>query len=187
MLMKATKMQHLSGDCFVCGVSNDAGTHAEFFELEDQSVIATVNFKPFHQSYPGTVHGGVTVSLLDETIGRALYPIESNNTGCTVEIVTRYWKPVPYNTPLLVVGRLTDLYERKFSGEGAVLLPDGTILTTATAKYVKMSNEAFEMFQVEDATLYLPEEIPDMEFDLPDDLWDQIRAKHEYVKVPCYK
>lgn len=187
MLTKAVKMQHVSDGCFVCGISNEASTRAKFYELEDRSVIATVTARSIHQSYPGTVHGGVSSALLDETIGRAIYANEENCTGCTVELVTRYWKPVPYDTSLLVMGRITEIFDRKFYGEGAILLTDGTILATAVGKYVKLSNDTLAMFQVENTTMHFLEENPDIEFDLPDDIWEQIRTKHEHKKEVCSK
>lgn len=138
MLKKVVRKQNNSRRCFVCGVSNNAGLQTAFYELEDGTLAATAVARSFHQSYPGRVHGGVSTALLDETIGRAINITEPDTWGVTVEITVRYKKPVPYDVPLLVTGRITENKSRLFSGEGRLILPDGTTAVTATAKYMKL-------------------------------------------------
>lgn len=125
-------------DCFVCGVKNPFGLHTDFFELEDGTLAARVTPGEYHQSYPGRVHGGVSTALLDETIGRAINVTEPDAWAVTVEITTRFKKPVPYGVELTVIGRVLDNNRRLFTGEGELLLPDGTVAVTASAKYMKM-------------------------------------------------
>lgn len=138
MIKKVLRKQNNSSRCFVCGVNNKEGLGAEFYELEDGTLAATTVARSFHQSYPGRVHGGVSAALLDETIGRAINITEPDTWGVTVEITTRFKKPVPYDVPLLIVGRITDNRSRLFSGEGRLILPDGTTAVTATARYMKL-------------------------------------------------
>ncbi len=124
--------------CFVCGVKNPYGLHTDFFELEDGTLAAKVTPSEHHQSYPGRLHGGVSAALLDETIGRAINTLEPDTWAVTVEISTRYKKPVPYGVALTVTGRVVENSRRLFTGEGALLLPDGTVAVTAAAKYMKL-------------------------------------------------
>jgi uncharacterized protein (TIGR00369 family) len=138
MKKKVLRKQNNSTRCFVCGLNNDMGLRAEFYELEDGTLAATVVAHPLHQSYPGRVHGGVSSALLDETIGRAINIQEPGTWGVTVEITTRFKKPVPYGVPLLVTGRITENRSRLFSGEGEILLPDGSVAVSASGKYLKM-------------------------------------------------
>lgn len=132
------KKHNAGRGCFVCGVKNQFGLHTDFYELEDGTLAARVTPKEHHQSYPGRVHGGVCTALLDETIGRAINVSEPDTWAVTVEITTRYKKPVPYDATLTVTGRVTENNRRLFSGEGEILLPDGTVAVTATAKYMKL-------------------------------------------------
>ncbi len=83
--------QPSSYDCFICGVRNDAGLHADFFErmTDDgvREVEAIFTGRNEHQGYPGRMHGGVITAILDETIGRAINIGETDmekpaNLGC---------------------------------------------------------------------------------------------------------
>jgi uncharacterized protein (TIGR00369 family) len=138
-LKKLVIKKHNAGKgCFVCGVHNPFGLHTDFFELEDGTLAAKVTPSEHHQSYPGRLHGGISAALLDETIGRAITALESDTWAVTVEITTRYKKPVPYGVALTVTGRVVENNRRLFTGEGAILLPDGEVAVTATAKYMKL-------------------------------------------------
>jgi uncharacterized protein (TIGR00369 family) len=138
-LKKQVVKKHNAGKgCFVCGVNNPFGLHTDFFELEDGSLAAKVTPSEHHQSYPGRLHGGISAALLDETIGRAISVQEPGTWAVTVEINTRYKKPVPYGVALTVTGRITENSRRLFTGEGEILLPSGEVAVMATAKYMKL-------------------------------------------------
>ena len=62
MKKKIIRKQNNSTRCFICGLDNDKGLRAEFYELEDGTLAATAVAHALHQSYPGRVHGGVTHS-----------------------------------------------------------------------------------------------------------------------------
>jgi uncharacterized protein (TIGR00369 family) len=161
--------QNNSTRCFICGLKNDKGLRAEFYELEDGTLAATAIAHPLHQSYPERVHGGVSTALLDETIGRAINISEPDTWGVTIEITTRYKKPVPYDVPLLVTGRITDNTRRLFSGEGEIILPDGTVAVTASARYLKMKLGAIADFDGSiDVWAAFPRPDDPTEIDFPD-------------------
>lgn len=146
MKKRVIRKHNAAKGCFVCGVENPFGLHADFYELDDGTLAARVTPTERHQSYPGRVHGGVCTALLDETIGRAVNVAEPDTWAVTVEITTRYKKPVPYGVPLTVVGRVLENSKRLFTGEGAILLPDGAIAATATGKYMKLKLERIADF-----------------------------------------
>ena len=127
--------------CFVCGVDNDAGIHANFYLAEDGTVIGLVTAREVHQSYPYCVHGGVSASLLDDAMGRAIKAVEPDRWSVTVEMTTVYKRPVPYGEPLIVTGILTEDGEKIYKTYGEIILADGTVAVTATGKYFKMSPE----------------------------------------------
>jgi len=92
-----------------------------------------------HQGYPGRMHGGVIASIMDETIGRAIMVRHGEDIwGVTAELNLRYLKPVPLNTPLTAVGRITVEKSRMFEGTGELLLPDGGVAVQCAGKYLKM-------------------------------------------------
>ena len=137
-MKKLIKKQPNSKDCFICGLSNDLGLKASFFETDENEIVCIFTPPSEHQSYPGRLHGGVAAAVLDETIGRAVQISDPDVWGVTVELKTCYKKPVPYNTQLRAVGRITSQNRRIFEGTGEIYTPDGEIAVTASGKYVKM-------------------------------------------------
>ncbi len=170
MKKRVVKKHNAAKHCFVCGVDNPFGLHTDFYELEDGTLAAIVAPQEQHQSYPGRVHGGVSTALLDETIGRAVNVTEPDTWAVTVELTTRYKKPVPYNVPLTVVGRVLQNSRRLFTGEGAILLPNGEVAVTATGKYMKLKLENIADFDAagESWEVYPRETDPDW-IDIPEE------------------
>ncbi len=136
-MKKIVDKQPNSADCFVCGLNNDKGLKASFYETETNEVAALFTPHPLHQSYPGRVHGGIAACILDETIGRAIQIGQPDVWGVTVELTLAYKKPLPYGQQLKAFGRITSENRLMFEGEGEILTPEGEIAVTAKAKYVK--------------------------------------------------
>ena len=122
MKYKVLKKQNSSKTCLVCGVKNDLGLKARFYQLENGELASIFNSKEFHQSYPGRVHGGISAAIW----------------GVTGSLELRYKKPVPIDCDLITVARVTRDTRKLFEGEGEIILPNGEIAVTAKAKYVKM-------------------------------------------------
>ncbi|MGM9536575.1 MAG: PaaI family thioesterase [Intestinibacter sp.] len=138
MKYKVLKKQNSSKSCLVCGVENDLGLKARFYQLENGELVSIFNSKEFHQSYPGRVHGGISAAILDETIGRAISISDETIWGVTGSLEIRYKKPVPLDCEIITVARVTRDTRKLFEGTGEIILPNGDIAVTASAKYVKM-------------------------------------------------
>ncbi len=133
--------------CFVCGLSNPSGLRAFFYELENGEFMATFSARDEHQSYPGRLHGGISTTILDETIGRAiLIRSQGEVWGVTAEFTVRFKKPVPIDRPVRVVGRIVKEGSRVFEGTGEILLEDGTVAVEGQGKYIKMPIEKIADF-----------------------------------------
>ena len=139
--MKVIKKQNNGHDCIICGMENQLGLQAQFYEMEDNTVIAKFEFRPEHQSYPGRTHGGMISALLDELIGRAIWIKDPDCWGVTMTLNVKFRKPVPYNTKLTGIGRIDSESSRTFSGSGEIKDSDGNILAEATAVYMKLPIE----------------------------------------------
>ncbi len=137
-MKKVTNKQPNAAECFVCGLKNEKGLQAFFYETESGETAAVFTPHRLHQSYPGRIHGGIAACILDETIGRAIQIGQPDVWGVTVELNLSYKKPLPYETELKAYGRITNENRLMFEGEGEILTPDGEIAVTAKAKYVKM-------------------------------------------------
>ncbi len=150
MKHRVTNKQPNSRMCLVCGMSNPLGLKAFFYETDQREVIAVFQPREEHQSYPNRLHGGIASAILDETIGRAvMHGLEEAVWGVTVELVTRFRKPIPLDRELRVVGRITRDRRRFFEGTGEIVLADGSVAVTAEGKYLKqplasITDEAFK-------------------------------------------
>ena len=130
-----TTKQPNSHMCFVCGLKNDFGLKASFYEIEGKELIGIFEPAEEHQGYPGRLHGGIASAILDETVGRAVLIDHKDSWWVTAELSVRFRKPVPIDGAVKVVGRITASRGRIFEGTGEILLEDGTPAVTATAKY----------------------------------------------------
>lgn len=146
MKYRVLKKQHNSSKCIVCGLNNDIGLKASFYEIDNGELVAVFNPMEEHQSYPERLHGGVSAAILDETIGRAIMIKHEKIWGVTVELNLKYRKPVPLNEELRVIGRITRDTSRIFEGTGEILLSNGEIAVSATGKYMKMPIEKIADF-----------------------------------------
>ncbi len=126
--------------CFVCGVENPAGLHAHFYQIDDATCVGRFLPADHHQGYPGRVHGGIVASMMDETMGRAVWG-DAKTWGVTVELTLRYKAPVPVGEMVTVVGRLTRDTRRIFEAEGELMTADGKVAVVAHGKYLKIPLE----------------------------------------------
>jgi len=138
MKYKVNKKQHVSKDCFVCGVENQSSLQTKFYELENGELMSVSTPSSVHQSYPDRMHGGVISAILDEIIGRAIMILEPDAWGVTVELNIKYKKPVSLDKPVKAIGRITRNSRLIFEGTGEIILEDGTVAAIGYAKYVKV-------------------------------------------------
>lgn len=140
--MKVVGKQRNSRMCFVCGMDNPVGMKAQFYNMEDGSVMTIFRYGEEHQSFPQRVHGGLSATMLDELGLRALWAQEGEEVmGVTMSMAVKYRKPVPYREELVGKGILvkasskfatmrTEIYDRK-----------GILLVSADLRYIKLDTE----------------------------------------------
>ena len=150
MQHKVTAKQENSKMCLVCGLKNDFGLHAAFYELDNNELLATFHPRETHQSYPGRLHGGIATAILDEMIGRAIRMTHPDIWGVTIEITTRFRKPLPTSGEIRAVGRITKVDRRTFQGTGEILLEDGSVAVEAHGRYFRLSLDQIADFDYEE-------------------------------------
>jgi acyl-coenzyme A thioesterase PaaI-like protein len=142
MQHKVVRKQYNSGMCLVCGLDNPSGLHAHFYELDNKELLAIFHTRDDHQGYPGRMHGGMLTAIIDETIGRAIgMHYDDMVWGVTLEFNVKFKKPVPTETEIRVVARITGDEGRIFTGTGEILLPDGRVAVEGWGKYMKLPLE----------------------------------------------
>jgi len=165
MAERVVKKQENSKLCFVCGLQNDYGLKADFYEVESGELRARFTPCELHQSYPGRMHGGIAAAVLDEAIGRAVNSGGADGVwGVTVDLSLRYRKPVPLGTQLTVTGRITKDGGRVFEGSGEIVLPDGTVAVEASGRYMKLPIERIADFDASEQEWRVAREADDPEF-----------------------
>lgn len=158
---RVAAIQPISRDCLVCGTENALGIKAQFYETESKELIALFTLRHQHQSYPGIAHGGISATVLDEVIGRAIMIDHDHQTfGMTLDLQVRYRKPVPLNVELKIVGRINADKGRLFEGSGELYLPDGSVAVEAHGKYMKRRIDQITDSDFTETSWVVPEEEP---------------------------
>jgi uncharacterized protein (TIGR00369 family) len=122
----------------VCGRDNDSSLKARFYELDDGELLGVFTPMTEHQGYPGRLHGGMSSALLDETMGRAINMLEPDAWGVTVKLSVKFRKPVPIDSDVRALARLTKVGSRLFEGAGEIVLADGSVAVEATGTYMRL-------------------------------------------------
>ncbi len=169
MQYKVIKKQNNAHMCFVCGIHNDSGLHARYYELEGKKLLGVFHGEDSHQGWPSRMHGGITAALLDETIGRAMQIDDINLWSVTVDLHVKYHKPVPLDQTLYVVGWITEVRRKIITGEGYLCDENQNILASATAKYFKQDiSEIMEgRKSFDEEWFYVEDEKTPLFFELP--------------------
>lgn len=132
--------QPTSLQCFACGRNNPFGLKLEWFNNYDEKCVETsFTLDDNYCSYPGTVHGGILATILDETSGRAVL-LDNNfeRLMVTLKMEVVYKKNTPTNTPLKAVGRVIRDGGSRAQVEGEIILPDGTVSAKCTSILFKI-------------------------------------------------
>lgn len=132
--------QPTSLGCFACGRNNPFGLHLEWFNNYDQNQVeAEFMLDDKYCSYPGTMHGGIIATILDETSGRAiLLNNDFNRLMVTLKMEVVYKQNTPTNTKLKAIGRVIKDGGSRAQVEGEILLPDGTVSAKCTSILFKI-------------------------------------------------
>ncbi|MGQ9681698.1 MAG: PaaI family thioesterase [Anaerolineae bacterium] len=124
-----------SSMCFVCGRDNPIGLHLQFY-VEEGRVKATFTPQPQHQGWPGILHGGITSTILDETVGRTCFLV--NMWAVTARFQVRYLKPIPIGETVTVTAAIVRQRSRGLEARGEIRLADGTVAAEAEGTYIRI-------------------------------------------------
>ena len=140
--MKIISKQSNSKMCIVCGMENPVGLKAQFYNMEDGSVMTVFQYKEEHQSFPQRVHGGLIATMLDELGLRALWTKSSEGVfGVTISMKIKYRKPVPYGEELIGKGMVEKESSKFASMKTEIFDRRGNLLANADLKYYKLTPE----------------------------------------------
>ena len=163
--MKVISKQTNSKMCMICGIDNQFGLKANFYNMEDGSVASIFTFKSHHRSYPGRVHGGMISALLDELAGRSIWVTDPNLLGVTVNMSVKFRNPVPYNEELIAVGKMVERRSRLFTAEAFIYGKDKKVLAQSTATYMILPAQSITPIDAYDDAydLQVPDDVKEID------------------------
>lgn len=122
-------------------MDNEQGLKAQFYNMEDNSVMTKFVYSEQHQSFPQRVHGGLIATMLDELAFRAAWVNDYGLLGATMSMEIKYRKPVPYNVEIIGKGLVTKDLSKFFVSEVGLYDIEKNLLANATVKYIKLPAE----------------------------------------------
>ncbi|MCR5261401.1 MAG: PaaI family thioesterase [Candidatus Gastranaerophilales bacterium] len=156
--MKVIGKQKNSRMCYICGMDNPEGLKAQFYNMEDGSVMTKFRYKAEHQSFPQRVHGGLVSTMLDELACRAYWVKDENVLGATMSMEVKFRKPVPYDIWLLGKGLVVNDLSKFFTSEVMLTDMDNNVLANAVVKYIKLPIEKIADADYHEEMCYLIED-----------------------------
>jgi uncharacterized protein (TIGR00369 family) len=124
--------------CFVCGDKNDFGLKAKFYFQDNKAIaecVAQRHFEGYHDFY----HGGITATLLDEVMIKAL--LAENILAMTAELTVKFHKAVLIGQKLQLEGYIEHRRGRLYVTRGQAKLENGEIVASATGKYLQVRGD----------------------------------------------
>lgn len=120
--------------CFACSPTNKIGLQLQFFEEED---YVKAEWKPSkeYEGYPGSIHGGIQSTLLDEIGAWTLY-IKGKTSGVTSRLHVRYKKTLSsLQASVLVRGKIVEIKRNLAYIFGEIINEAGEVCAEAEMVY----------------------------------------------------
>lgn len=124
--------------CFGCGQENPVGFHLRVHRDGDK---ARAEFIPgeYHTGWPGMVHGGVLLVLMDEVMN--YLPYWANRKAVTGKMEARFRRPVPPGQLLIISAEEVRRKSRTMVARVTICLPDGTLVAEGESLILPLAQE----------------------------------------------
>jgi uncharacterized protein (TIGR00369 family) len=132
------------GFCFGCGKNNPIGMKLKFTK-DGEAIRAEFTPDKMHQGWPGLLHGGIVMTLLDEAMSNIAYATGKTTLTARMEVTWR--QPVKVEETLVVSAWITRQRKKIIDTAGKVTLKDGTVIAESAAKQFIAVNAAEEKVQ----------------------------------------
>ena len=124
--------------CFGCGSLNPQGLHLDF-KMEEGEVKAVFTPQAEHQGFPGYMHGGLVMTMMDEAMGWVT--IGQKVWAVTAKVNVRFREPVPLSQPVIVSAAIEKNRRRWLTVRAEVRSREGEILAEAEGIFMRVSGE----------------------------------------------
>lgn len=121
--------------CFGCGTENPIGLRLRFDRVDGG---ALARFQPRHefQGWDAMLHGGIILTLLDETLAYAT--LFAAGPAVTAEIQARLRRPAPLDQTYTLFGRVDRTRLRLVEATATISDPAGVVIAEAKGKFMLM-------------------------------------------------
>ena len=113
------------GLCFGCGNNNPIGLKLNF-RLDGENARAEFTPGEHFQGWPGVVHGGIIICLLDEAMGYAAY--FEGVTCVTAKMDIKLKRMAKIGEQLVITSAITKNSRKLIETKAQVALSDGTLV-----------------------------------------------------------
>ncbi len=127
--------------CFACGLESEYGLKLSFYSEDSQSVTCDYIVPERFQGFPGTVHGGIVASILDEVLVRSFIAGDATRFMYTAKLTIRYRSPVPIGKKLRGIGVVKKDRGRMGEAKAQLFGPEGKLMAEAEALMVEFPKE----------------------------------------------
>jgi len=117
--------------CFGCGKENKHGLHMKFHQEDSGTVKSEFTPGENHQGWPGYIHGGILMTVMDEAIGWTGHL--NNIYSVTAKIDVRLRSMVRVGEPLTVSARITKQTSRTLEVQAKITRPDSSLVAEASS------------------------------------------------------
>lgn len=119
--------------CFGCGIDNPIGLHLSF-RREDGGARAEFRPRPELQGWDGVLHGGIVLTLLDETLAyAAMFAV---GPAVTAEIQARLRRPAPLDETYQLFGTVAKARLGLIQAHATITDSAGQVIAEADAKFM---------------------------------------------------
>jgi acyl-coenzyme A thioesterase PaaI-like protein len=128
--------------CWVCGPENKVGLGVRFGPEGENGSRAYYTARAEHGGWPGILHGGVALTLMDEAFGWSLY--FHGSAGLTGRFDARLRQQIPVGAKLVIRAWTTEK-RKKFAKARAEIRQDsdsGPLLAEADAMMFLIESDA---------------------------------------------
>ncbi|HEX5414180.1 MAG TPA: PaaI family thioesterase [Chloroflexota bacterium] len=121
--------------CFGCGTENPIGLHLTFRRAED-GARAEFRPRPEYQGWDGVLHGGIILTLLDETLGYTT--MFAAGPTVTAALNVRFRRPAPLDADYTLHGQVLDQRHGVLRARATVSDQDGQVIAEAEGKFMPL-------------------------------------------------
>jgi len=119
--------------CFACGTENEAGLKLRF-SYGDDGGSAETRFvaDAAYQGWRGLVHGGILMTLMDETMAKAA--VRGGLRVVTAAMTVKFKRPARIGAALICSANVENVRKRIVYARSVIRSEDGTVLAEAAGK-----------------------------------------------------